>query len=273
MRKWLVAAVLRRVSAAIDKSWHLRGTLKPEGAAAQSGATASSSALYGAKKTGGFSFGGSKLGAKKPGGFAFGKSGGGFKTNKPAELSEADKAARAESRLRRQIQKIKTYLNVLGSSSEDYVIHRLRQLVSGSVLAAFSWSSGGEWKGRPWTPELPTDSQIVMHMFVTFMDQNMPAFDETSQTPFTSRHFVPVSGETDTTKSSDVKIVQCSVHPPHFRVVTKVGTWEVLHGRNNLFHNLILFAYYVKMHKNGFLHQVDLSGDAIGLLKVIDMYM
>ena len=34
------------------------------------------------------------------------------------------------------------------------------EFASDDWMASYRWGSGGEYKGRPWTPEHPTDSQV-----------------------------------------------------------------------------------------------------------------
>ena len=42
-------------------------------------------------------------------------------------------------------------------------------LAEGSCMAAFDWSSGGEWGGKPWSAELPTDSALVFYLFASYL--------------------------------------------------------------------------------------------------------
>jgi Cytochrome B561, N terminal len=66
-------------------------------------------------------------------------------------------------------------------SSKEYVLKRIYALAVGHFLEDFRWDSGTSWNGQPWEPSLPTDAQIVMHCFFTFMDETL--FD------FTQNHF------------------------------------------------------------------------------------
>lgn len=36
-------------------------------------------------------------------------------------------------------------------------------------MPAFTWNGGGEWKGRPWSPELPTDSALIFYLFASYL--------------------------------------------------------------------------------------------------------
>eukprot|EP00775_Hariotina_reticulata_P007375 gene7375-7585_t len=38
------------------------------------------------------------------------------------------------------------------------------------LVMAFNWNGGGEHAGRPWTPDLPTDSALLLYLFAAFLD-------------------------------------------------------------------------------------------------------
>lgn len=38
-----------------------------------------------------------------------------------------------------------------------------------SSLQAFCWNAGGEWAGKAWSEELPTDSALLLFLFVAFL--------------------------------------------------------------------------------------------------------
>lgn len=39
----------------------------------------------------------------------------------------------------------------------------------GSCMAAFEWNKGGEWGGKPWSAELPTDSALLLYLFASYL--------------------------------------------------------------------------------------------------------
>jgi len=166
--------------------------------------------------------------------------------------------------------RLERYVKVLGSSSREYIVQRIRELAQGSCLAAFRWDGGGTWKEKEWTSEMPTDSQIVVHLFCTFMDDQMLPDPQGSKT-FTSKHFVVFPQTADSSKSN-VILYQRHRYPPHFELVSAhpTETWAVMQGRNNLFHSLILLAYCVKTKFAGYLGQLWLGGKDVNLLTVID---
>jgi hypothetical protein len=52
------------------------------------------------------------------------------------------------------------YTRVLGSTSREYLVQRIKDLAEGEYMSAFRWNGGGRWKDKDWTPEFPTDSQV-----------------------------------------------------------------------------------------------------------------
>lgn len=41
-------------------------------------------------------------------------------------------------------------------------------------MGVYRWKSGSHYRGRNWDQDLPTDAQIVMHVFCTYMDSRLP---------------------------------------------------------------------------------------------------
>lgn len=41
-------------------------------------------------------------------------------------------------------------------------------------MGVYRWKFGSDYRGRRWDQDLPTDAQIVMHMFCTYMDFRLP---------------------------------------------------------------------------------------------------
>jgi len=170
-------------------------------------------------------------------------------------------------KVQKRIQ-LEYHMNVLGCSSREYLIQRIKELANGSCMATFKWNGGGKWKNKEWTSELPTDSQIVIHLFCVFMDAQLPKDPRSpSGKPFTSQYFV-VFPDTPDSLPSHIKIYQQHIHPPHFKVVHSKGEiWEAYQGRNNLFHALVLFIYGTSSKLDGYLGSLKLS--QLGLDKVV----
>lgn len=50
-------------------------------------------------------------------------------------------------------------------------------------MGAFKWNSGGRWNNKPWTPELPTDSALVLYLFAAFLAAPKWAFPQDASQP------------------------------------------------------------------------------------------
>lgn len=98
----------------------------------------------------------------------------------------------------------------------------------------------------------PIGPQIVMHLFRTYMDSRLPS-DQNSPygKAFTNTYFKSATGPAP---KSAVYIVEAKESPPHYNLFTEEdGLLELLMGRNNLFHAIIVFLDYVKRKQLGHL--------------------
>ena len=58
-----------------------------------------------------------------------------------------------------------------------YVASRVRTLAGGAVVHEFQWAGGGQWAGKPWSAELPTDTALLLFLFSAFLAvHTIPAF-------------------------------------------------------------------------------------------------
>lgn len=53
------------------------------------------------------------------------------------------------------------------------MIYALLELARGAYLSAYQWNSGGDWKGRAWSIDLPNDSQVRDFALVFFFSDNL----------------------------------------------------------------------------------------------------
>lgn len=164
-------------------------------------------------------------------------------------------------------QMLEKYMDVHGSPSREYIVQRVKELAEGGCMAAFRWNGGGSWQGKPWTTELPTDSQILIHLFCAHMDGLLPADPRADKNkPFSSLYYVLAPKSPDAVPTA-AKIYQSHVHPPHFKVLEHQEVWDTFQGRNNLFHAIFLWVFAVQTRLDGFIGQVHLS--ETGLDRVI----
>ncbi|KAG0301359.1 hypothetical protein BGZ98_008420 [Dissophora globulifera] len=168
---------------------------------------------------------------------------------------------------------LETYLAIPGYSNRQYVIERLQAL--GPLLTQFIWNSNGVvWGGgkKAWTPDLPSDAQIVMHMFTAFMDLAMPAQDSQiyNRFPFSYKYYVPVDSKPE--PQTLLQIKQSSKMPPNYNLVVEGSIWEVVPKRLNVWYTLALFVYMVMKENGGYLGQLNIDTRSIGLGEVVEGY-
>jgi len=175
-----------------------------------------------------------------------------------ANLDTKDKA------ILQSLVPLEKYIAVLGATSKEYVIKRIRELAQGNVVAEFNWKGGND---------NVTDAQILMHLFCCLLDEKMPANNPLfKEKPFSGQYFLTAPTDPGTSKSP-ILIYQSHLHPPHFDlIINGEEYWEIKPGYNNLFHCLVVFVAHVKKdpHYRGVLQQVHLNTPALQLLKVLD---
>lgn len=101
----------------------------------------------------------------------------------------------------------------------------------GPLLTHFIWDSHGIlWDGgkKSWTPDLPTDAQIIMHLFTVYMDLAMPSHPSMTldRFPFSYKYYVPMEAKPD--PSTALQIKQTLKTPPNYNLVVDGSMWEVV---------------------------------------------
>ncbi|KAM8794011.1 transmembrane protein 209-like [Eudromia elegans] len=131
----------------------------------------------------------------------------------------ARKAALAQAAaIQRTLHAIMQYLDV--AANQEYVVARIRELAQGGLLSAFHWDRGGDFRGRPWAADLPTDCAILMHLLCTYLDSRLPATIRYPQgKTFTCQHFVQAPAKPDLTNQDMFCIYQSSINPPHYQLL------------------------------------------------------
>lgn len=110
-------------------------------------------------------------------------------------------------------------------------------LAMGPLLSHFIWDSNGiKWdNGRQnWTADLPTDAQIVMHLFTVFMDLAMPSQTDQSfgRFPFSYKYYATMEAKPDSTTALQIR--QSSKVPPHYNLIVDGTIWEVVPVRTTV---------------------------------------
>eukprot|EP00124_Ichthyophonus_hoferi_P004751 Ihof_evm1s567 gene=Ihof_evmTU1s567 len=166
---------------------------------------------------------------------------------------------------------LERYIDIPKCKAKKYVLYRLRELANSDDLEMLRWNSGGFFIGKPWNNQYPTDSQIVYHMFCTFMDIVMPCllphrhndYDGPCESPFT-KYYTHTRDTLAMCHGQGLHREIClyfdETHPPRFSVLKQENTKVVEDrsvscqpGRENLFQALSLFIYRAKADMHGHL--------------------
>ena len=155
--------------------------------------------------------------------------------------------------------------------NHDYLVNRIRELSTRGVnLSMYRWNSGGFYKDKKWDNSLPTDAQIIIHLFCTYMDSKIPPSMTIADTqPFTTRFFSSAPQKFEEIQGK-IAIYQAQILPPNFSVMIRdKGLLKVPKGRVNLFHTIVAFLHYCYHREGGMLGQVNLSLLGLNLFTII----
>eukprot|EP00112_Aurelia_sp_Birch-Aquarium-sp1_P018414 Seg4392.1 transcript_id=Seg4392.1/GoldUCD/mRNA.D3Y31 product="Transmembrane protein 209" protein_id=Seg4392.1/GoldUCD/D3Y31 len=182
-------------------------------------------------------------------------------------VSSLRNVAISKSQIVPSLKSVIPYLEV--TANQEYLISRLEELSTGGCLRLYKWDSGGSLKGKAWDQELPTDAQIIAHLFCTYMDTHLPSNPRYQDgNSFSGLHFLkPPSKQSD--RKSDLCILQTRTHPPHFKVIEAQETHDVPRGRHNLFMAISMFLHLVKIKNHGMLERVNLGMSGINILWIL----
>jgi len=178
--------------------------------------------------------------------------------------------------------------DLLPPAPAGYVWSRVQALAEGTCMPAFHWNGGGSWMGRPWTPDLPNDSALVLYLFAAFIDAPGWEFSHKPADGDTSRGMPLFLGQLRTRPpnqysailsyrpekpSKDVDAIlalnQATTAP--MMCMLAQGRILVLTGYNALFHVILLFLLFHKYKYNSALGMHFLQDHALGLAPVIEL--
>uniref|UniRef100_A0A3Q2LHX8 Transmembrane protein 209 n=1 Tax=Equus caballus TaxID=9796 RepID=A0A3Q2LHX8_HORSE len=144
---------------------------------------------------------------------------------------------------------------------------QIGELSQGGCMSSFRWNRGGDFKGRKWDTDLPTDSAIIMHVFCTYLDSRLPPHPKYPDgKTFTSQHFVQTPNKPDVTNENVFCVYQSAINPPHYELIYQRHVYNLPKGRNNMFHTLLMFLYIIKTKESGMLGRVNLGLSGVNIL-------
>ncbi|NWR95723.1 TM209 protein, partial [Furnarius figulus] len=182
-----------------------------------------------------------------------------------ASISSLKQAALVKAPLIPTLNALVQYLDL--TPNQEYLVERIRELSQGGCMSSFRWNGGGDFKGRKWDTDLPTDSSILMHVFCTYLDSRLPPHPKYPDgKTFTSQHFIQTPDKPDTSNENLFCIYQSSINPPHYELIYECHVYSLPKGRNNMFHTLLMFLYIIKTKESGMLGRVNLGLSGVNIL-------
>lgn len=149
-----------------------------------------------------------------------------------------------------------------------YIIERIKTLARGGCLAAYRWDSGSDWNGKAWNQErFPTDAEIILHLFCSYMDFQMPG-QGSNNNKFTNDYYVSKDGK-HSPYLEHIQIKQVEKYPPRYSFIARGCIWGIYPKRNNLFQTICLFLFFFKLEHSGYLGLFNLDTKGIELLSQV----
>ncbi|KPJ00916.1 Transmembrane protein 209 [Papilio xuthus] len=119
-------------------------------------------------------------------------------------------------------------------ADQRYVVRRLRELARAPCLSEYR----GEAGGADWHAGQPTDAEIILHLFATYLDGQM--LQSGNPRPFTSQYvYAAGAGAEVGAGAEEPRLERVRERPPQWAVRVG-GALAGARGRNNLLHALLL---------------------------------
>lgn len=186
-----------------------------------------------------------------------------------ASISSLKQAAVVKASAIPTLNTIVQYLDI--TPNQEYLTERIKELAHSGCMSSFRWNAGGEWKGRKWDTDLPTDSAILMHVLCTYLDSRLPPHPRYPDgKTFTSQHFSQTPDKPDVSNENLFCIHLSSVNPPHYQLIYQGHVYSLPKGRNNLFHTVLMFLFIIKTKESGMLGRVNLGLSGVNILWIFD---
>lgn len=144
------------------------------------------------------------------------------------------------------------------TTNQEYLVARTKELCSGGYMSSFSHNKGGKFKGREWTEDLPTDADIILHVFCVYVNLHHPLDPRYPDGKLFGQKYVAIRPEEKKEKGTNF-IYKEKTTPPQYNVVTSGITYEIPEGHSNIFVAILLFLHIIKTKEAGMLGPVKLS--------------
>eukprot|EP00193_Tetraselmis_chui_P015666 CAMPEP_0177781044 /NCGR_PEP_ID=MMETSP0491_2-20121128/17599_1 /TAXON_ID=63592 /ORGANISM="Tetraselmis chuii, Strain PLY429" /LENGTH=472 /DNA_ID=CAMNT_0019301001 /DNA_START=142 /DNA_END=1557 /DNA_ORIENTATION=+ len=181
------------------------------------------------------------------------------------------------------------YLNgLLPAAPRGYIAARVRTLAESTCMMAFEWNKGGDFMGRPWSNELPTDSALVLYLFAAYVTAPRWEWPTTSTSGKGSRAGPLYVGALPARPAEQFTAIlpvrPASLHKggvailglslasanPHFSLLLEGEIALTLTGPNAVFHTILLFLQYIRRYRFSMLGEHHLDYRQLDLAWVIE---
>lgn len=176
----------------------------------------------------------------------------------------------------------------------DYTVQRIRDLAEGTCVKNYEYLGSGEVNGKvnkKWTPELPTDSHLLLYLFCAFLEHpkwmlhvDPTASDGTqssknplflgvlpSKERFPEKYIAAVSGVPSVLHPGACILAVGKQSPPVFALYWDKKAQFSLQGRTSLWDSILLMCYKIKIGYGGIVRGMHLGSSALSILPVLDL--
>ncbi|KAJ0174395.1 hypothetical protein K1T71_010541 [Dendrolimus kikuchii] len=144
-------------------------------------------------------------------------------------------------------------------ADQRYAVQRVRELARDGCLGAYKWAGGG----GGWEEGRPSDAELVLHLFATYLDGQAPGGGRA----FSGAHLSAAPASPPRGPRA-LSVHRATLRPPHYVLVVGEETVEVCAGRNNLLHTLLVLVAALAAHEPPAL-RLQLGRAGLNLLWVI----
>lgn len=203
-------------------------------------------------------------------------------------------------------ENLKYLVQRIQSLHEDRCLHEYQ--FDGGERSSSGWGSHRYMRNMDekstiqWTEDCPTDAQILIHCFCSYMDEktysNSVRDNRDSnglhygslRIDFSHLHFIKnkdiyrLTDKRQDIVRSDLYIYQSSTRPPEFQILKQVSSpqtkgeygeestsldkwekWQLQKGSSNLFHAIVIFLYLICDERGGYFAEANVSLSRSGL--------
>ncbi|CAH1390255.1 unnamed protein product [Nezara viridula] len=153
-------------------------------------------------------------------------------------------------------------------ANQQYVVQRIRELAVGNNMREFSGQSTGNCRDPMWSGYVPSDSELVMHLVMTYLDAMLPPMDlEPRKRTFSTVFF---SKSPKMPPQNEIAIIQQNARPTSYQVLVKGKICPIPTGHNNIFFTLLLFIHCIKKFHQSTLGKTNIGPAGLNMLWIID---